>query len=79
MDRKTYEREMLRARTMEQRQKDRKEYWLGYKRGLRRAFYGKDFGNTQEHNLHLNLANDQDHKTAERGRGYQDGYTRGDT
>jgi hypothetical protein len=79
MDRKTYEREMLKARTMEQRQRDRKEYWQGYKRGLRRAFFGKEFGTTGEHNLYMNLEDDPERDRGERGRGYRDGYKRGDT
>jgi hypothetical protein len=79
MDRKTYEREMLKARTMEERQKDRREYWEGYKRGLRRAFFGKDFGTTGEHNLYKNLEDDPDRDRSERGRGYRDGYKLGDT
>ena len=78
MHRKMYEHEMRKARTMEQQERNRKEYWEGYKRGLRRSFFGKGFWTTQEHDLYMNLVDDPDHKKGERGRGYRDGYKQGD-
>jgi hypothetical protein len=71
MDRKTYEREMRKARVMEQ-SRDRVHYWQGYKRGLRRCFYGEDHGTKEDHDLWMNLADDSEKKKAERGRGYKD-------
>ena len=51
---------------------ERRDYWLGYRRGLRRAFYGEAFGTEEDHQLWLSLA-DRDHKEiAERGLGYLD-------
>ena len=50
MDRKTYEREMRKARRMEHN-RDRIDYWQGYKRGLRRCFFGEDYGTKKEHDL----------------------------
>jgi len=71
MDRKTYEREMRKARRMEHN-RDRIDYWQGYKRGLRRCFFGEDYGTKQEHDLWMSLADDPDKKKAECGRGYVD-------
>jgi hypothetical protein len=71
VDRKTYEDEMLKARTTEA-QGDRRNYWQGCKRGLRRRFCGENFGTAEEHNLCLSVVDDADRKTAERGKGYRD-------
>jgi len=54
---------------------DRPEYWLGYERGLRRAFYGDQFGTQEEHETWLAAADadPDDRPRHERGQGYRDG------
>jgi hypothetical protein len=68
VDWKTYEHEMLKARTTEAQG----DYRQGCKRGLRRRFYGDDFETAEGHNLCLSVVDDADRKTAERGEGYRD-------
>lgn len=51
----------------------RKNYWMGYRRGLRRAFYGDAFCTEDEHRLWLSLIHRPQWEVAERGRGYHDG------
>jgi hypothetical protein len=51
----------------------RQNYWLGYRRGLRRAFYGDAFCTEEEHQLWLSLVDRPQWEVAERGRGYHDG------
>jgi len=53
--------------------RDRADYWLGFRRGLRRAFYGEAFGTDEDHQLWLSLAARDDREIAERGIGYLDG------
>ena len=66
-------RESIRARTMTMIDPERADYWHGYRRGLRRARYGDQFGTAAEHQLWLTLADDTDASRAARGRGYRDG------
>lgn len=73
MDRKTFEREMMRADTMMDAENNR-DYWMGYKRGLRRKFHGENFGTETEHKLWLSAIESTDKSRRERGRGYNDGY-----
>jgi hypothetical protein len=64
--------ESIRARTMAMVEPQRADYWHGYRRGLRRARFGKHFGTAAEHQLWLTLADDTDASRAARGRGYRD-------
>ena len=66
-------RESIRARTMAMVEHERADYWHGYRRGLRRARFGEQYGTAAEHQLWLMLANDTDESRAARGRGYRDG------
>jgi hypothetical protein len=52
---------------------DRRSYYEGYIRGLRRFYYGPHFGTLQEHEEWLGLVYDRNKSRADRGRGYQDG------
>ena len=65
-------RESIRARTMAIIDPERADYWHGYRRGLRRARFGEQFGTAAEHQLWLTLADDTDASRAARGRGYRD-------
>ena len=65
--------ESIRARTRAMVDPDRADYWHGYRRGLRRARYGEQFGTAAEHLLWLTSADDLDTSRAARGRGYRDG------
>ena len=47
MNKKRFEHEMRKARALSTNQTQ--DYWAGYQRGLRRNFYGKNFGTEAEH------------------------------
>lgn len=68
-----YERERDWADAMARTERHRADYWLGYRRGIRRAYYGKLFGSDAEHTLWLALIDSTDRTHIERGRGYRDG------
>ena len=50
---------------------DRSEFWRGFQRGIRRLFYGKNFGTDEEHVKWMNCAD------GENGKKLQDGYRTG--
>ena len=52
---------------------DRRGYYEGYLRGLRRFYHGPHFGTLSEHEEWLGLVYEWDETKAGRGRGYQDG------
>jgi hypothetical protein len=64
--------ESIRARTMAMVEPERADYWHGYRRGLRRARFGEQFGTAAEHQLWLTLADDTDASRAALGRGYRE-------
>lgn len=70
----TFETELRRAESM-RAAGDRPDYWIGYERGLRRAFYGSSFGTDGEHETWMAAANadPDDRPRHERGLGYRDG------
>lgn len=51
------------------------EWWQGYKRGLRRAHHGDNFGTATEHRLYLDAAGSDDPMRQARGKGYAAGLT----
>jgi hypothetical protein len=73
MDRKTFELEMMRAKTFMMIGEDY-DYWAGYEKGLRQRFQGENFGSDDEHELWLSLANSDDDMLRNRGRGYHAGF-----
>jgi len=75
MDETTFQHEMSRARMMREHDWPNGDYWLGYQRGLRRAYHGSSFGTAEEHALWLSLIDDADSGRRERGKGYQAGLT----
>ena len=68
-----FQHEMARAKTFQGLEHDRAEYWIGYQRGLRRAFHGEAFGTMQEHTLWLEAASSGDAMRRQRGQGYRGG------
>jgi hypothetical protein len=78
MNRKTFETEMNRAKTMQRLEPERQDYWMGYQRGLRRAYHGDNFGIEAEHKLWLSLHSEtMDDSRKMRGVGYRDGLKKG--
>jgi hypothetical protein len=73
MDRKTFELEMMRAKTFMMIGEDY-DYWAGYEKGLRRRFKGENFGTDNEQELWLSLANSDDDMRRNRDRGYHAGF-----
>ena len=69
MDQEAFEREMMRAKSME-KHGGYPDYWQGYQRGLNRLFHG--IGTDAEHEFWMSLTDDSNHYRAERGRGYRD-------
>lgn len=68
---------MRRADTLRRAESDpiRAEWWVGYKRGLRRAHRGEQFGSAAEHQLFLAASGSADPMRAALGRGYHAGLT----
>jgi len=73
MDKIQFEHEMARAKTMQGLDAGSAEYWIGYARGLRRAYHGPKFGTEHEHVLWLEAVNSEDTIRRQRGQGYADG------
>ena len=75
MDKATFEHETNRAKTFQGLETDRAEYWIGYQRGLRRAYHGESFGTAEEHALWLGASDNygDDPIRRARGEGYRDG------
>ncbi len=73
MDKNIFEHEMSKAKTFQGLEPDRAEYWIGYARGLRRAYHGERFGTEQEHALWMQAADAADVLRQQRGQGYRDG------
>lgn len=68
-----FQRGMSRAKTFQALETDRAEYWIGYARGLRRAYHGEAFGTEQEHAQWMEAADSEDVLRRQRGQGYRDG------
>ena len=73
MTKKQFEHEMIKAQTFQTVEPDRAFYWIGYQRGLRRAFHGEAFGTEAEHVLLLQAVDVDDPDRRQRGEGYRDG------
>ena len=68
-----FQTQMSRAQTFQGLEPDRAEYWIGYARGLRRAYHGENFGTGEEHDLWLAAVESDDVLRKQRGHGYRDG------
>jgi len=79
MTEQQFQSEMSRAKTLGRLASDpnQADYHAGYIRGLRRNYYGEQFGSQQEHELWLGLNDDLDESRSARGRGYRDGFAFG--
>lgn len=70
MDRERFESEM---RLAEIKGKiERADYWIGYRRELRRAYHGEKFGTLEEHREYLDAINSFDQAQRETGKEYAD-------
>jgi hypothetical protein len=61
---------LMRHARVQQSIGDRPDYWMGYQRGLRRAFQGESDGTDEENALLSTLAERPDHTHRERSEGY---------
>jgi hypothetical protein len=52
---------------------ERPDYWLGYKKGLSRQYFGDEFSTKEEHRAWLKKINSSDRFLREQGKGYFDG------
>lgn len=73
MNEDSYRRELIRALEMAKAEPQRADYWLGYRRGIGRGFYGERFGTATEHSVWLAFTDSRATFHVERGRGYRDG------
>ena len=53
---------------------DSDDFLVGYQRGLRRLYHGKNFGTLEEHILWMSLIDDRDKSREMRGAGYRFGF-----
>ena len=67
---------MLGAKSLSESSKspDSDDFWIGYQRGLRRLYHGKNFGTLEEHILWMSLIDDRDKSREMRGAGYRFGF-----
>ena len=80
MTEQKFKSEMRRAKMMQELNDDpmMSEYWVGYQRGLRRAYHGEKFGTDEEHASWTAAINSRDESRKQRGRGYRDGLAFGE-
>jgi hypothetical protein len=75
MDKKEFEKELIKAQNFQKREPNRAAYWTGYERGLGYAFYGASFCSVAEHITWLKQADETgDQERRMRGEGYRDGF-----
>ena len=75
MNQKQFELKMHRAKTLQSVSTKTVEsaYWVGYMRGLRRAYHRENFGTESEHNKWMSLINEIDEQRKQMGIGYRAG------
>lgn len=74
MTQEKYSQEILKAESMRSvSQGTEIDYWAGYERGVRRAYFGDLFGTEDEHTLYVAAADSADPQRAALGRGYREG------
>ncbi|HET7201993.1 MAG TPA: hypothetical protein VFI92_01375 [Steroidobacteraceae bacterium] len=67
----SFELELAIAQSMSRLERPR--YWLAFKRGLHRAFYGEAAVGESEHSAWLSMDDSADADSADRYQGYRDG------
>ena len=72
MNEKTFRHKMGKAQSFKLVEPDKQNYWIGYERGLRRAYHGENFGTLEEHHVWLMASGDESRE--QRSEGYRDGY-----
>ena len=79
MREQNFKHEMGRAETMKLLTDDplKVEYWIGYIRGLRRAYHGEAFGTDAEHHQYQKAIDSTDELRKHRGLGYRDAIMQG--
>ena len=74
MDEKIFKHEMNRANNMQRVEPERQDYWIGYQRGLRRAFQNEKIGTDKERRKWISSAlRSIEEQRKQRGAGYRDG------
>lgn len=73
ISKETFESEMIRAKTFQVISSETHDYWMGYMRGLRKAFHGERFGTAAEHAVWCEAVYSRDEQRSQRGKGYRDG------
>jgi hypothetical protein len=72
MDENKFKNLMLMAKSLQELEPERSDFWRGFQRGLRRLYHGESFGTESEHELYLTCAKGDYRKQLQTG--YRAGY-----
>jgi|APSaa5957512622_1039677.scaffolds.fasta_scaffold88290_2 hypothetical protein len=72
MDKKKFQSLARMAKSFQELDSKRSEFWQGFQRGLRRLFHGDNFGTLEEHRKWINCADGEYRKQLQTG--YRAGY-----
>ena len=74
MNKKQFQSLMAMAKTFQELDSDRSDFWRGFQRGLRRLYHGENFGTPDEHLRFLNCRDGEFRKDLQTG--YRSGFYR---
>jgi hypothetical protein len=74
MNQQEFESEIGKAKTFQQLEPKKQDFWAGYQRGLRRGYHGEKFGSQEEHDKWWSLVDDDIDSRVEQGQGYRAGF-----
>jgi len=72
MEKQQFQSLMTMAKTFQEIEPDRSDFWRGFQRGLRRLYHGENFGTETEHQQWMNCADGDYRKQSQDG--YRAGY-----
>jgi len=72
MDQQKFNSLMTRAKTFQEVDPEKSDFWRGYQRGLRRLYHGENFGTTEEHIQWMNCGDGEYRKQLQAG--YRTGF-----
>lgn len=74
MEKQKFQRLMTMAKSFQEFDTDRADFWRGFQRGLRRLHHGENFGTAAEHDQYMNCADGEYRKQLQTG--YRAGFYR---
>jgi len=75
MNQQEFQSLMTMAKSMQSTDPEKSDYWVGFQRGLRRLYHGKNFGTAAEHEKWMNCADGEYRQQLQDG--YRIGYNQG--